>query len=380
MDMSSLTADQWKRATTFTGVPLDKIRRLASKPWPEKAKKAIPVGPMKGKTDIAFHYTRRRIERIFGLQGIGWRIVPHPTLGKVNAVADRREGRDYWTVTLEAHVFEFAVLLPDNGGIVWMSSSPMSDAYTSNNGGAKGYVFRGAATALLKQVLRGWGGFDSLYGTEGDDEPDGEEGEKLSTGLEAITAATKVADASWAWLDDNKALDKLLRTFGAATFGELPDTVTDFLFKRRNLPPELAAYLVETRKSAAPAKPPAASPESGSKTGSAAPKSSAKPADKEDKVETAAGKSPAASAKDEASSDAAKPASAGKTATPPASAAPAKPGASGGKPAPVSTAKPADGKKGGWPGPDMKADSTPDAPEGDPQPVTEPGANGAAAK
>ena len=222
MDITSLTADQWKKATTFTDVPLKDIRRIASKRWPEKAKKEIPVGPMKGKSDIAFHYARRRIEHIFGLQGIGWRIVPHPTLGKVIAMADRRDGRDYWTVTLEAHIFEFAIMLGDGGGVVWLSSSPMSDAYTSNNGGAKGYVYRGAATALLKQVLRGWGGFDSLYGTEGDDEPDGEEAAKLSTGLEAITPSTKVADASWAWLDDSKGLDKLLRTFGAVTFGELP--------------------------------------------------------------------------------------------------------------------------------------------------------------
>src|SRR5579859_7886171 len=267
-------------AKTWTGLSLDKIRKEASRVWPAKAKKPIDGGPMKGKTDIAFHYARRRVERIFGPQGIGWRIVPHPTLGKVIATSSQRAGREYWSISLEAHIFEFAVLLPDDGGIARISNSPMSDGFTANTAMSKGYVYRGAMTSLLKQALRGWGGFDSLYGTEGDDELTGVDGEAQeaapSTGLTTITADTKVADMSLSWLSSAEGVEKLLKQFGDKTLGELPDSVTNWLKSQPKLPPELWAYLSTLKANATP-KDDGASKTNGAKPAdkAAAPKSAA---------------------------------------------------------------------------------------------------------
>lgn len=152
---------------TLTGISAQDIPTQLGVEWPQSALKKIPYGPMSGKTDIRFNYVRDRFDEVFGPHGIGWRIVPHERLGKVECRFEERAKTDkqtgeikntvWYTVIYTAHVFEYCVQSDD--GIDWISTSPMSD---SDENVDEGYAYRGAFTSLLKQVLRGFGGMNRI--------------------------------------------------------------------------------------------------------------------------------------------------------------------------------------------------------------------------
>lgn len=157
---------RFPQITTLTGVPVGEISARLNKPLPPDAYSAIKFGVMSGKTDIDPERVRDRFEEVFGPMGIGWRITPHPTAGRVEHRTEERttgkgEIQTWHVVTLVAHTLAYSVLMPD-GSLVWADVSTTSD---SSDNMDEGYAYRGALTSLMKQVYKLLGGMNHImYG------------------------------------------------------------------------------------------------------------------------------------------------------------------------------------------------------------------------
>lgn len=153
--------------TTLAGVPVTAIAAHMNRRFPAKAYKEIPYGPMRGKSDIAGDFVRDRFDEVFGPHGLGWQLVPHPALGKTEhiEVEDKRKDGSLYTVhmvALENWIVRYRIVRPD-GVWEWAETGPVSDCDDNED---RGYAYRGAWTALLKQALRLFGGLNHVYREE----------------------------------------------------------------------------------------------------------------------------------------------------------------------------------------------------------------------
>jgi len=149
--------------TTITGIDVSDINSAMNEHYAAEAYSKIPYGAMEGKTDLGYEHARGRMDDVFGVHGFGWKLEPHPVLGKIVASLVRKtssKGREYdeHNILMEAWVFKYRVRLPD-GAFEWVELSPMSDSDANEE---QGYAYRGAFTSLLKQVLRSLGGMDHI--------------------------------------------------------------------------------------------------------------------------------------------------------------------------------------------------------------------------
>lgn len=144
--------------TTLTGIKLCDLPAAIDAEYPRAAYSAAPLaGGMKG-TDVNTYYLRQRLDQVFGVAGVGWRLVPMPGIGTIDRRQETRQGkgREYsvWVVTLIMWQFEFCLLTP---APQWFTLSVMTDAAENED---EGYAARGAMSSLLKQAVRLLGGFD----------------------------------------------------------------------------------------------------------------------------------------------------------------------------------------------------------------------------
>lgn len=155
--------------TTITGIDVVDIPSVMNERYAPEAYSPIPYGAMAGKTDLGFEHARKRMDDVFGVHGFGWKLEPHPALGKVIVKVTHKigkpkregeKGREYdeYNVVMEMWVFKYRVRLPD-GSFDWVEASPMSDEDSNEE---QGYAYRGAFTSLLKQALRSLGGMDHI--------------------------------------------------------------------------------------------------------------------------------------------------------------------------------------------------------------------------
>ncbi len=153
--------------TTLTGISImDISKRLNMRLAPE-AYSAIGSGIMTGKTDLDADRVRDRFEEVFGPMGIGWKITPNSTAGRVDYRSEKRPSADgkreilWHVVTLIAHTLSYAVI-DAQGHITWVEASTTSDSHDNTD---ETYAYRGALTSLMKQFYKLLGGMNHiLYG------------------------------------------------------------------------------------------------------------------------------------------------------------------------------------------------------------------------
>lgn len=168
-----------KLPTTLTGISILDVPKRLNAHLPPQAYKAIEFGQMSGKTDIDGDCVRDRFDEVFGPMGIGWRINPNPTAGRVEHRSEQRPKmkkgepikdpstgeilmQTWHIVTLVAHTFQYSVIMPD-GSIVWTDASTTTDQHDNMD---EQYAYRGAMTSFMKQVYRLMGGMNHIVYNE----------------------------------------------------------------------------------------------------------------------------------------------------------------------------------------------------------------------
>lgn len=147
--------------TTLTGIKIGEIPSALDSRYPANAYREIKLDGNRKGTDISQQHVRDRFDRVFGTHGIGWKFEAHGTIGAVRterATSPDGEVKEKYRVTLIGHIFKYRIVLPD-GSMEWVELSPMSDTGENRK---ESYAFRSAFTALLKQTLRSFGGFNHL--------------------------------------------------------------------------------------------------------------------------------------------------------------------------------------------------------------------------
>jgi hypothetical protein len=152
---------------TLTGISVLNIATELNKHLPPEAYGAIKYGQMSGKTDIDGDYVRDRFDQVFGPMGIGWRINPHKTAGRVEYRSEPRlnkEGKEqtWHIVTLLAHTLQYCMVMPD-GNLIWVEASTTTDQHDNMD---EQYAYRGALTSLTKQFYRLMGGMNHILHNE----------------------------------------------------------------------------------------------------------------------------------------------------------------------------------------------------------------------
>ena len=166
---------RFPQITTLAGVPVGDISKRLNKHLPPEAYTAIKYGLMTGKTDVDGDRIRDRFEEVFGPMGIGWRITPHPSAGRVEyrneprpkmkdgkQMTDQQTGellfQTWHIVTLVAHTLSYSVVMPD-GSITWTEVSTTTDQHDNSD---EQYAYRGALTSLMKQFYKLMGGMNHI--------------------------------------------------------------------------------------------------------------------------------------------------------------------------------------------------------------------------
>lgn len=155
---------------TLTGVPIADIAKKIGQPFPAKDKRKIKFGPMVGKDSIDPAAIHARLDDIFGLHGIGWKIVGVPGLSGTDIwVETRRNSKGeevtWYVVDLTNYVFQYA-LVDEAGNVSFAELSTLSDSDANME---RGYAFRGAFTSLMKHAYKVLGGDQYLTDEEEDD-------------------------------------------------------------------------------------------------------------------------------------------------------------------------------------------------------------------
>lgn len=144
--------------TTMTGIKLADLPSAMDAEYPRAAYSPVQLAGGQTGTDINTYHVRQRLEQVFGIAGVGWRIVPMPGIGTVDRRQEKRQSktREYtvWVVTLLMWQFEYVLLTPEPQ---WFTLSVMTDSAENED---EGYAARGAMSSLIKQALRQLGGFD----------------------------------------------------------------------------------------------------------------------------------------------------------------------------------------------------------------------------
>lgn len=158
---------QVKQITTLTGVSILDIGKRLDAHLPPEAYDPIKHGSMSGKTDLDPDAVRTRFDEVFGPQGIGWRITPNPTTGRVIHTTEQRPNKEgkmvtWHVITLVGWTLHYSVITPD-GHMIWAEASTTTD---SNDNMDKTYAERGALTSLMKQFYRLMGGMNHIISGE----------------------------------------------------------------------------------------------------------------------------------------------------------------------------------------------------------------------
>lgn len=147
---------------TLTGISVTKIQSYINRRHDPRYYKKIQARSKDDNhwTDLDPVAVRKRLDRVFGFQGLGWRIVPAVGGGQVTCtpfMQQTRNGeRQMYAVTMNAYVLEYA-LTDSTGKIIYVQTSAFSDGDMNDD---MGYAHRGAMTSLMKQALSALGGFD----------------------------------------------------------------------------------------------------------------------------------------------------------------------------------------------------------------------------
>lgn len=156
--------------TTLTGVPLAEISQALDAKFDAKDYKDVRLeGGRKG-TDIAGNSVRNRFDRVFGPHGLGWRMRPLDPANAMTTRAEIREKRDaktgeiitrtWYIATATNWEFEYCLVDANGENERWAKMSAMTDTHESMDAG---YATRGVMTSLMKQALRGMGGYTHLH-------------------------------------------------------------------------------------------------------------------------------------------------------------------------------------------------------------------------
>ncbi len=105
---------------TMTGILVNEIPVALNRRLPAWAYRPITQGMLasKGYTDISGKAVRDRFDEVFGACGVGWRVAPHPTAGRVEYYHEDRTSSSgktntYHIAKLIAHTLSYCVILPD---------------------------------------------------------------------------------------------------------------------------------------------------------------------------------------------------------------------------------------------------------------------------
>lgn len=146
---------------TLMGIPAGQLGQVLNRPHqPNDYRKIQAKDGSDFWTDLDPYAVRQRFDKVFGPQGMGWRIVPVQGVGAVEHRAEERTskgGRTYTmhVVSFVAFVFEYAMVA--DGKITYIQTSAFSDSCENED---QGYAYRSAFTSLTKQALKMFGGFD----------------------------------------------------------------------------------------------------------------------------------------------------------------------------------------------------------------------------
>jgi hypothetical protein len=146
---------------TLMGIPASLLGETLNRPHQKDDYKKI-----KAKDDSAYwtdldpYAVRQRFDKVFGVQGLGWKLTPVAGVGRVEHRCETRtsaKGRtfDVHIVTMIGFVFEYAVVV--KGDLQYVQTSAFSDSCENED---EGYAYRSVFTSLMKQALKMFSGFD----------------------------------------------------------------------------------------------------------------------------------------------------------------------------------------------------------------------------
>lgn len=146
---------------TLTGIPLGDVPTHINKKFPPNAVPLIKgMGRFaEGKTNLLPVFAFERMNEVFGLHGVGWRLMPDPALGGLREETELKRvkgdkgeyDRTIYVATLQNYRLEYVIVYTPNHQKEWVYTSLFS---ASNANDIRNYAVRGAFSSLLKEGLR----------------------------------------------------------------------------------------------------------------------------------------------------------------------------------------------------------------------------------